>query len=164
MENRICISCGKPIPLHKRADAIKCDGNCDGASRQEKSRRKDPTRHKEVWRKWAFSLDGTMTLLLNYARDRARRLQLPFDLDREFLRQKLEAGVCELSGLPIERVAPGNHRTHPFAPSLDRKEPTMGYEKSNVRLVCFAVNRARSDWGDEVLLTIANGIVKHITA
>jgi len=40
----------------------------------------------------------------------------------------------------------------------------MGYKKSNVRLVCFAVNRARSDWGDEVLLTIANGIVKHITA
>jgi len=134
------------------------------AERTAAYRGRNPDRSRAQWRAWSRSAEGTITVLLNYARDRARRLQLPFDLDREFLRQKLEAGVCELSGLPIERVAPGNHRTHPFAPSLDRKEPTMGYKKSNVRLVCFAVNRARSDWGDEVLLTIANGIVKHITA
>lgn len=77
---------------------------------------------------------------------------------------KLEKGVCELSGIVIERVAPGDYRTHPFAPSLDRIQPSKGYTKENVRLVCFAVNRARSDWGDEVLLKIARALTTHVTA
>lgn len=110
-----------------------------------------------------MSPEGTVTVLLNYARDRARRAGVPFDLDREFVRSKLAAGLCELSGLAIQRVSPGAYRVHPYAPSLDRVDPDLGYVKSNVRLVCFAVNRARSDWGDEVLLTIASGLVKHIT-
>jgi hypothetical protein len=106
-----------------------------------------------------MSPKGTVTVLLNYARDRARRQGLAFDLDRDFVQSRLEAGLCEVSGLPIERVSPGDYRAHPFAPSLDRKEPSLGYVKTNVRLVCFAVNRALSDWGDEVLFKIARGIV-----
>jgi hypothetical protein len=127
-------------------------------------RERNPERSRAQWRKWSFSLEGTSSCLLNYARDRARRQDLPFDIDREFVREKLQRGICELSGLAIQRIAPGNYRTHPYAPSLDRIEPSLGYVKTNVRLVCFAVNRARSDWGDEVLLTIASGLVKHITS
>lgn len=90
---------------------------------------------------------------------------MAFDLDAAWLKEKLASGICELSGLQIERVAPGAYRTHPFAPSLDRIEPGLGYVKSNVRLVCFAVNRARSDWGDEVLMKIAIALsLKHVTA
>ena len=71
---------------------------------------------------------------------------------------------CELSDLPLERVAPGEYRTHPFAPSLDRIKPELGYIMGNVRVVCFAVNRARSDWGDAILMKIVNALsIKHIT-
>jgi hypothetical protein len=135
-----------------------------GAERQARHRAKDIEKSRTAWRDWSRTPEGTVTVLLNYARDRARREGLPFDLEREFIREKLSLGVCELSGLAIQRIAPGGYRTHPYAPSLDRKEPALGYIKSNVRLVCFAVNRARSDWGDEVLLTIASGLVKHVTA
>lgn len=134
------------------------------AERTARYRERNPERSREQWRRWSMSPEGTITVLLNYARDRARRGGLSFDLDREFVAEKLARGKCEMSGLAIERMAPGSHRTHPYAPSLDRKDPALGYVKSNVRLVCFAVNRARSDWGDEVLLTIASGLVKHITA
>lgn len=133
------------------------------AERTAAYRARDPERSRKQWREWAMSPEGTITVLLNYARDRARRQELPFDLDREFLREKLARGKCELSGLTLQRVAPGGYRTHPYAPSLDRIEPAAGYVKSNVRLVCFAVNRARSDFGDEVLLTVASGLVKHVT-
>lgn len=134
-----------------------------GAQRQARYYAKHGDRARAQWREWSMSPEGTVTVLLNYARDRARRAGVPFDLDRQFVRLKLAGGVCELSGLTIQRVSPGAYRTHPYAPSLDRVEPALGYTKSNVRLVCFAVNRARSDWGDEVLLTIASGLVKHIT-
>jgi hypothetical protein len=120
-------------------------------------------RVKARWRAWSMTPHGTITVLLNYAKDRARRAELPFDLDREWLAPKLSAGICEVSGLLLERVSPGQYRTHPYAPSIDRVTPSDGYVKNNCRLVCFAVNRARSDFGDDVLLTIASGIVKHLT-
>jgi hypothetical protein len=127
--------------------------------RQARCRARNPERARANWRRYAMTPEGTITVLLNYARDRARRGSLPFDLDREWLREKLLTGVCELSGLALQRVSPGEHRTHPFAPSLDREIPALGYVKTNVRLVCFAVNRARSDWGDEVLMQIAAGLM-----
>jgi hypothetical protein len=44
--------------------------------------------------------------------------------------------------------------------SLDRIIPVLGYVRGNVRVVCFAVNQARSDYGDEVLLIIAKALVE----
>ena len=134
------------------------------AERQRDYRDRDPERSRSAWRRYSMSERGTVTVLLNYARDRAKRTGVAFDIDADWLAGKLAGGVCELTGLKIERVAPGNYRTHPFAPSLDRIVPALGYTKDNVRLVCFAVNRARSDWGDEVLMTIARALVKHVTA
>ena len=135
------------------------------AERQRAYRLRHIERSREAWRRYAMSDKGTVTVLLNYARDRARRSGLYFDLDALWLAKKLSGGICELSGLPLERVSPGEYRTHPFAPSLDRITPADGYVKHNVRVVCFAVNRARSDWGDEVLLKMARALAsKHITA
>lgn len=135
------------------------------AERQKQYRARNPERSRNSWRQYALTEKGTITVLLNYARDRSKRQGLAFDLDREWLAAKLAVGTCELTGVGLERLSPGQHRTHPYAPSLDRIEPALGYTKPNVRLVCFAVNRARSDWGDEVLLRIAQALVKkHITA
>lgn len=119
----------------------------------------DPDRHRAQWRKYHFTPKGTVTALLNYARDRSKKESLPFEIDRDFVAAKLAVGLCEVSGLPVQRISPGGHRTHPFAPSLDRIIPKLGYTKSNTRLVLFAVNRAMSDWGDAVLLEIAKAMV-----
>lgn len=131
-----------------------------GAQRTAAYRARDPERARGQWRKWAMSEKGGVTLLLNYAQDRAKRQGVPCDLDRQFVAEKLLAGKCEVTGLPVERVAPGEHRTHPFAPSLNRVDRSGGYTKDNVRLVCYAVVRARSDWGDEALLKIARALVE----
>lgn len=163
LSEKSCGRCGGGIN-GKRSDALFCSVLCRNAQRQERFRRVSPEKAKSSWRKYALSSHGTETLLLNYARDRARRNDLDFDLDREWIAKKLATGVCELSGLFLKREFSGNFKTDPYAPSLDRVKPELGYVKPNVRLVCFAVNRARSDWGDEVLLTIASGLVKHLTA
>ena len=83
----------------------------------------------------------------------------PYELDHDFVKRKLEAGICEATGLPLIRTAPDGVKINPFTPSLDRIIPSLGYIPSNVRLVCFAFNRAKSDWGDEVLLQIATALV-----
>lgn len=51
-------------------------------------------------------------------------------------------------------------RCRPFAPSIDRINSKRGYTKDNIRLVCFAVNYAMSDWGLPVLERIAQGITR----
>jgi hypothetical protein len=111
------------------------------------------------WRDYFYGERGTLTALLNNASDRARRGNLPYDLDREWLAKKLEPMVCELSGLPLVRGPREKFRINPFAPSLDRIEPKLGYLKSNVRVIAFIVNRSRSDFGDEILMKMAHALV-----
>lgn len=133
-----------------------------GRERQKMFRLRNPdwkTRGNGAWQRYAQSKKGKITLLLNYAKDRSIKGNLEYTLDREWLDKRLETGVCEITGLPFEFVQPGNYRTHPFTPSIDRIIPKLGYTKENCRLVCFAVNRALSDWGDGVLNKIAQAIV-----
>lgn len=133
-----------------------------GAQRQEAYRNRNPERSKKQWRDWSVTPNGTVTVLLNYARDRSRKNNLPFELHREWLAPKLVKGTCEMTGIRLERgTNTKGHRTHPFAPSLDRITPKLGYTKENTRLVCFAVNRAMSDWGEDVLIEIAEKLIEH---
>lgn len=125
---------------------------------------RQPVEVRAAWRQYFYTERGTITALLGNARDRAIKAGVPFSLSREWLEEKLALGVCQLSGLPLERKprTEGNgSRTHPSAPSLDRIIPAMGYVEHNVRLVCFAVNQARSDFGDEVLMKIATALVEN---
>lgn len=123
---------------------------------------RQPVEVRARWRAYFYTERGTITALLGNAKARAAKAELPFSLSREWLAEKLAAGVCELSGLPIERKPRSEalgSRTHPFAPSLDRIIPALGYVEHNVRLTCFVVNQARSDYGDAVLKQVARAIV-----
>ena len=133
-----------------------------GAQRQEAYRNRNPDRSRKQGRDWSFTPNGTVMVFLNYARDRARKNGIPFELDREWLSEKLIKGTCELTGVKLERSLPtGRYKAHPFSPSIDKKDPSLGYTKENSRLVCFAINRAMSDWGEEILLEIVNNWIKH---
>lgn len=63
-------------------------------------------------------------------------------------------GRCEISGIPFsDEQIPGCSR-RPFIPSIDRIKPKEPYVFDNCRLVCWAVNRALGEWGDEVFWRI----------
>lgn len=78
----------------------------------------------------------------------------------------MSRGKCELTGIAFEYgVAEeaknsNTRRKRLWAPSIDRKDSSLGYTKENIRLVCAAVNFARQEFGDDVLLKIAAGIAK----
>jgi hypothetical protein len=150
-----CLHCGVTSD-RKAHNAIYCSERCKQKS--WRSKRGDIMRAQ--WRKYHRSETGVITKLLNYARDRSRSEGVFFDLDREWLKQKLDRGVCEVTGLRYQNIAPGDYRTHPYAPSLDRIKAGGPYTKDNVRLVLFGINRAMSDWGEEVLLVMARAMVE----
>lgn len=69
-------------------------------------------------------------------------------------------GRCMVTGISFDHKASLSHYHRPFAPSLDRLKNTDGYTLENVRLVCVAVNIAMKQWGEDVLIKIARGILR----
>lgn len=53
--------------------------------------------------------------------------------------ERLERGVCEVSGLPFSFQAGS-----PFVPSLDRRDNALGYTSENTQLVVFLYNTCKS--------------------
>jgi hypothetical protein len=68
-------------------------------------------------------------------------------------------GYCELTGIPFSDNG-GKGGASPWQASLDRKEPAKGYTPENCRLVCYAVNLALNEWGEDVLMIIARALVE----
>jgi hypothetical protein len=93
------------------------------------------------------------------AEKRAAALGSPFLLTVDDLAATISrAGKrCEVSG--IEFVE-GQGR-HPFAPSIDRINSSIGYRADNIRVVCLIVNFALNSWGEEPLFTLAESLLRN---
>lgn len=93
-------------------------------------------------------------VLCNKAAQRAKRTSVPYRLRRRDvaeIQRKLDAGVCELTGLRFS--SKGGARSH-LSASLDRRVPALGYVPGNVRVVCFGINAALGNWGEAALREI----------
>lgn len=110
-------------------------------------------------RKHYESISGRASHLLNNAKKRTHKWS-DFDIDRQFIEEKLRKGVCEVTGLPFDFTSPGQSRKNPFAPSIDRIDNNIGYIKSNVRLVLWAVNLMHGEMTDEQLVNMCKAVIK----
>jgi hypothetical protein len=92
-------------------------------------------------------------LLLMEAKRRSARKRLPFDLDLHVqeVETRIQAGRCEMTGLPFNMHSSGISWN---SPSLHRTDPKQGYVYHNIRVVCFAMNAAMGNWGEATLKTI----------
>lgn len=90
------------------------------------------------------------TWYLKAARKRAVERNLPYDLDahKEYYQSVLNAGTCQMTGLPFQRE---NNKQGPFTPTFDRIIPELGYVHGNVRVIIWALNRAIGEWGFDFL-------------
>lgn len=90
------------------------------------------------------------------AKDRGRECTLTV----EDIETMLVPMVCAATGLPLSLDHPGGgSKRNPWAPSVDRIDCSRGYLPGNVRVVCWAFNTMRSDFPDEVVLTLARALV-----
>ena len=88
-------------------------------------------------------------LLVSMAKNRTKGKDLAFDIDKEFIYSlwREQDGCCLLTGKPFALVS--GVGVVPYAPSLDRIEPALGYTKGNVRLISYHLNVAISEFGLE---------------
>lgn len=102
------------------------------------------------------------TKLTFQARKRAYEKGLPFELTNDVVRDVLELGVCQLTGLPFDFSPPQTKHHNPYAPSIDRIDNTKGYTKENCRVVLISVNQSLNEYGQDVMLPILEAMVKAI--
>lgn len=106
-----------------------------------------------------FTPDKIVSML---ARTKARALKCgrDFDLDKAYLVELAYQSnfQCSVSGIGFEIDKENGGRVSPWSPSIDRRDSTGGYTKDNVRLVCYAVNVAMNEWGEDVLRRIAGAM------
>lgn len=72
---------------------------------------------------------------------------------------KRAAGRCEYTRIPFSLTRIKGATSRPWAPSIDRIDCGIGYEFSNCRMVCNAVNIALSQFGSKVLKRIARAVL-----
>lgn len=95
------------------------------------------------------------------AKLRAKKKKIEFNLTTQWIREKLEKGVCEATGLPfIMPDGTGESGPSCFSPSLDRIVPSKGYTIENTRLVIHAFNAAKNDGTDADVLKMARALIK----
>lgn len=160
---RNCQCCGVDIQqlYHNRkyCESDACRKEID-RRKALKHRKLHPGRNRESIHRYAATEHGRATLLLNNAKDRAKRYGLEYDLDLDFVLPKLRHGRCEITGVEFDFTVLGK-RANPLCPSLDRIIPKKGYVRSNVRMICFVVNVMHHDWDDDLLLKMSRLIVEN---
>ena len=97
-------------------------------------------------------------VLFYNAQQRARKKGLPFDLTKEWLKERW-TGHCELTGLKF-RV--GKERVKgTYSASIDKIVPEKGYVKNNCRIILMGINALKGIDSDKDMYKIAKALVEN---
>ena len=106
---------------------------------------------------------GRALTLLSNARKRSKERNVPLKLSVEWVEEKLIIGTCQITCIPFNLEPTPDHVTRRWdAPSLDRIDKHLPYNKTNTRVVLWAVNCALSEYGTEIMLPILKAMINGI--
>lgn len=106
------------------------------------------------------SIEGKTTRLFSSCKRRAKLTQSSVTITKDWIKEKLNAGVCEVTGLPFNFNGRNKHTRQAYAPSIDRiNSENPNYTPENCRLVLWAVNCSMSEYGEEIMLPIFRAIL-----
>lgn len=110
------------------------------------------------------SIEGRAKSLLRNAQKSPDGCALSLD----HVMRGIERGYCIVTGIPfdmtIDQLSRTGRHTNPFAPSLDRTNPHLGYTDENVRVVIWQYNLMKGEISDAEVLTIARTLVSRYAA
>lgn len=98
---------------------------------------------------------GRAAQMMCGARHRARLKGVECSITREWIEERVVAGVCEVTGLPFNLSGQGASSRDPWAPSLDRTDSSLGYTKENTKVVVCIYNYAKSDFTPDDVMRMA---------
>lgn len=98
-----------------------------------------------------------MSNFLNNSKERARRKNLPFNLDKNYL-ESIVGECCPVFKTPFvwQSSGLGKGNTEPNSPSLDRIIPELGYVKGNMVFISHLANKIKQDATEKELYAVAD--------
>jgi hypothetical protein len=156
LDSKPCSYCGTHFTPERRSDkycSIDCKTNYNKNVKYP-SQSKECQRNKMAeWR-----MNNQAKKILSNIKTRNN-----IDIDLEWIQSRLDAGVCEVTGIkftaPIYGQNAKGFNHFPWIPSIDKVDPNGGYCKSNCKMVVWAYNRAKGLWTDEDMVILAKGIL-----
>ena len=123
---------------------------------RQRNRDKILIESRDYFKRGRGSIDYALSHLLESAKRRAKRDNLPFDLTIEWLRT-IVVSHCPITLQPLdwtkEQVI--NGKAGPNSPSIDKIIPELGYIKSNCSIISYRGNMIKSNGTiDEHLRTV----------
>ena len=101
---------------------------------------------------------------LTHIKHRAKELDLPFDLDSDYLVElyKKQDSRCYYTNeiMSFENTVVSKNRPHRYVPSIERLFPEKGYVKGNVSWVCYYVNRMKNDLNLEEFYSLCEKVIE----
>ena len=81
----------------------------------------------------------------------------------QWVKEKIDKGFCELTGLPFDLNTQPGFSKNPYAPSIDRIDSKIHkYTPENTRIVLHFVNQALNEYDQETALPILKAMVDKI--
>lgn len=99
--------------------------------------------------------DAHIEIMYKAALQRARKENLPFDIDIEYLKS-IRTSLCPVFGMTLSWGRWDNKGERYNAPSLDKIKPEYGYIKGNVCIISNLANSIKQNVGYEELYKVAD--------
>lgn len=168
---RPCSMCGKFLTLEsftvQRQKISGRSSECKACAKGRREERADGIRAKDskyytrkrdsmLAKQLTFSQTHPEIMLLRWARDRARKFNLPFSITAVDI---VIPETCPVFGFPLVRNLGVKGKGVPTSPSLDRIIPELGYVPGNVRVISRKANAMKSDYDLADLQALARWIL-----
>lgn len=101
--------------------------------------------------------------MIQRARDRAKKKNLPFDIDHDYIRSIVPTH-CPIFGMPLEWSSRRGNGSIPLmnSPSLDRIDPSKGYVKGNVWIISNKANSIKNNATHDELKRVTEAVGRAI--
>jgi hypothetical protein len=159
-ETRTCLLCNRERPLVLFAKNViePCCQLCYDTNRQKTQLSWQERRQRMMEPSVAppIQLVKRADRLWHAARLRAWRNELPFDLTKDWVIERLEMGKCEITGIEFDA---GTNGSRTFSPSVERRNPELGYVAGNCLVVVWIYNSAKGPGTHEDVVRLARALV-----
>lgn len=135
--------------INQRAKEWKTKNPDKAKAIQQKWRDANKEKREETRRKWKGTLKGHLTTKLSHLKKQKRSRVLDFEITVDDLLALWESqnGCCAISKYPMRYP-----ESSLFSVSVDRIDPSRGYTKDNIQLVCQGINFAKNKYSNEEMI------------